>query len=388
MDELKKVIEEYAKQLTQYRAEVEKTSKDGQNETAEVKAMHEKMEKSLEAVEERMEKLQASVNRPESAGEMKAKDEKESKVLHSAFIKTLSGRFSLDDEEKEAFSQHQKSMLLADETSLGFLAPTEFVAEVLRDVIEMSPIRSLATVRTITGKSIQQPKINDAETIYWLDEQALPTSEDFDSELLSFPAHVAGALRSVSQSGLEDIAYLEAELRASFARTFAKGEGTAFISGSGIKRPEGILENSDVSETTSSVTNQVSFDDLISLEASIKEPYLPNATWLMNRATKGRMRKIKDTNGQYIWSPSVAVKEAPTILGYPVVLCPDLANVATAAQPIIFGDIRAGYKIVDRVGMTVQVMLEKYAPLVGFLARKRLGGQVQLPEALGILTIK
>jgi len=77
------------------------------------------------------------------------------------------------------------------------------------------------------------------------------------------------------------------------------------------------------------------------------------------------------------------------ILGQPYVLAADMPDIAANAFPVLFGDFRRAYIIVDRVQIEVQRLTEKYAEqgVIGFLARKRVGGQVVLAEAVRKLKV-
>jgi len=104
----------------------------------------------------------------------------------------------------------------------------------------------------------------------------------------------------------------------------------------------------------------------------------------MKRSTVGKIRKLKDNDGQYMWQPSLQAGQPSTLLGYPIVEAVDMPDVAANSYPIMFGDFRAAYMIVDRINIEVQRLVELYATqgLVGFLFRKRVDGQVILPEAV------
>jgi HK97 family phage major capsid protein len=78
-----------------------------------------------------------------------------------------------------------------------------------------------------------------------------------------------------------------------------------------------------------------------------------------------------------------------TILGYPYVEAADMPDVAAAAKPVIFGDFRRGYMIVDRVSLAVlrDPFTQATSGNVRYVARRRVGGQVVMPEAMRIQVI-
>jgi HK97 family phage major capsid protein len=78
----------------------------------------------------------------------------------------------------------------------------------------------------------------------------------------------------------------------------------------------------------------------------VTEPYAKNGEWLMRRATVGKVRKVKDSNGQYLWQPALTAGEPDTLLGRPIVQDPNVPAAGTSATSVAFGDFSA-YKIRD-----------------------------------------
>lgn len=385
MEELLKAIEEQNKLWKAWRDAQEKALKDGSTATSEFKAMMGKMEKDLDTLGENISKMQVEAQTPKGVGaEIETKDAKIVRVYQeqkAVFFKFLQkGMGALTDAE-------QKTMVLADDSSLGYRAPAEYWNELLRTIVEFSPIRQIASVRTISSREIQRPKKTQATTASWIGETGMPSASDMKHGLLKIPAHKIGALCKTSSDALEDVALLEQDIRADFIEQFAAAEGTAFVTGNGNEKPEGIMSNSSVTGVTSTVKAKVDFNDIMDLEASLKAFYDPNARFLMNKTTRNSLRKLRTDDGQYIWQPAVSADVPATILGYPYTICTDMADIAAGAKPIAFGDFRRGYLIVDRRGLSVQVMKELYAPLIGYFGTQRVGGQVILPEAIKVLTV-
>ncbi|MDR5728421.1 MAG: phage major capsid protein, partial [Terriglobia bacterium] len=201
----------------------------------------------------------------------------------------------------------------------------------------------------------------------------------------------------ISNWDLEDpVVDLEEIITQDMVLQFAKAEGAAFVSGSGVGQPEGILSNADVQASAvanggASFTNA---DGLIALSYAVKEQYWPNARYVMNRFTLRDIRTLKDSQGNYLWQPSangthgVLDTNAPaTIFGYPYTIAVDYPTAAANAYTVTFGDHSLAYWVVDRVEM--QLLRDPYsqaaAGSVVLHARKRVGGQVVLPEAINAL---
>ena len=288
--------------------------------------------------------------------------------------------------------EEQKALSVSDDTTGGYLATDEFVKEIIKNVVEYSPVRSIAKVRTTSNRSVKIPKRTGTFSAQWVAETGTRSeTTGLAYGLWEIPNHEMYALVDISQQDLEDSEFdLEAELRAEFAEQFGVAEGTAFVTGNGVGKPEGITMNSDVSYTAGGKASTLeSADALIDLFFALKAVYANNGTWGMNRTTLGVVRKLKDGMGQYIWQPSYQSAEAPTILGRPYIDIPDMANIAANAYPVFFGDIRKAYTIVDRVAISIQrdPYTQATSGNVRFIARKRVGGQIVLAEAVRLLKI-
>jgi len=175
-------------------------------------------------------------------------------------------------------------------------------------------------------------------------------------------------------------------MQSEFAEQFAKAEGTAFVSGDSIGKPEGLLTNSSVGESNSGHASTLLADGLITLVHSIKSEYGRNGSFVFNRGTLSAIRKLKDTAGQYVFQAGMSLQAGVpnTILGYPYVEATDMPDVGAGTYPVLFGDFRRAYMIVDRVALAVtrDPFTQATSGNVRYIARRRVGGQVIQAEAV------
>ena len=222
-----------------------------------------------------VEQLETVMKRPTSGYEAKQIDES-CAAFESYCRKGLEG---LDDAEK-------KALTVSNDSTGGYLAPPEYVRELLKTVTEISPIRSIARVRSTGQRSIQVPKRSSQFSASWVAEAGTRSeTTGYNVALEELPAHELYALVDISEQNLEDTVFdLESEMQSEFAEQFAKAEGTAFVSGNAVGKPEGLLTNSDVSESNSGHASTLLADGLITLVHSIKSDYSRNGTFVFNRA--------------------------------------------------------------------------------------------------------
>jgi HK97 family phage major capsid protein len=129
---------------------------------------------------------------------------------------------------------------------------------------------------------------------------------------------------------------------------------------------------------------------LIDVFYSLPAAYRNQGTWLMNSTTLAAIRKLKDgTTGTYLWSPGFQ-GQADTILGRPVVDCPDMDSVGSGTTPIAFGDIKTTYRILDRIGLSILVnpYIQATNGITRIHATRRVGGAVVQPAAMKKIVCK
>ena len=343
-----------------------------------MKAQADAQKKSAES----MAKLETIISRPGFANDSKM----ESKHVQ-IFDKWLrKGKENLTPDEV-------KVLTVGNDTTAGYLAPPEYVRELIKGIVEYSPIRSIARIRSTSQRSIQVPKRTGEFTAQWVAEQGTRSeTTGYTVGLEEIAAHEMYALVDISEQELEDSVFnLEAEMNSEFTEQFAKAEGAAFISGNSVGKPQGLITNSSVGTITTAANDALAADDLIGAAHNAKSEYMRNATWLFNRSTLSAIRKLKDGANQYIFQPGIyQMGIGSNLLGHPVVEASDLADIANATLPVVFGDIRRAYMIVDRISLSIMrdPFTQASSGNVRYIARRRVGGQVILPEAITTITIQ
>lgn len=275
----------------------------------------------------------------------------------------------------------------------GYLAPSGVESEILRRLATVSPIRAVATVRTISSGTYKKAFSITGPAAGWVAETAArPQTGSPTLAELSFPAMELYAMPAATQTLLDDaIVSIDQWIAEEVESAFAEQEGAAFVNGDGVDKPKGFLAYPNVADASWSWGNigvlntgvagafaaSHPSDILVDLVYALKAGYRQNASFVMNRKTQGLIRKFKDTAGQYLWQPPASVGAPATLLGFPVVEAEDMPNIANNAVSIAFGDFRRGYLVVDRAG--VRILRDPYSakPHVLFYTTKRVGGGVQ-----------
>jgi len=332
--------------------------------------------KNQENIQEKLSEIESYIKRPEVG--MNSKQIDKNLEIYTKYLRK--GKEGLEDAEL-------KALTVGTDATAGYLAPEQYVEELLKTVTETSPIRQIARVRQTSRNSIRLPSRTGTFSGAWTAETGTRTeTTGYTVAVDDIATNELYALVDISEALLEDSVFnLEAEMGIEFAEQFAKAEGTAFVSGNGTNKPEGFTVNADVT-SVSGGSGAVTADTLLDLVHAISSQYAPNALFVFNRATLGDIRKLKDTAGQYVFQPGMSgITGVPnTILGYSYVEAPDMPDVASSAKCITFGDFRSAYTIVDRVSMSIMrdPFTQATSGNVRYIARRRVGGQVVIAEAI------
>ncbi len=298
-------------------------------------------------------------------------------------------------------SLEEKAMSAGSDPDGGFLVPEELSNDIGKRLAAISPIRSIATVRQVSGSVFKRPFASTGPAVGWVGEtEARPQTATPSLSELQFPTMELYAMPAATPSLLEDSAIdLDSWIADEVEAAFAEQEGAAFINGDGVSKPTGFLTAPTVDETAWSWGNlgyvptgedgalaaSNGADVLVDTIYALKSGYRQNASFVMNRRTQAELRKLKDADGNYLWQAPASAEMKASLMGFPVVEAEDMPDIASDATPIAFGDFKRGYLVVDRTG--VRVLRDPYSakPYVLFYTTKRVGGGIQDFDAIKLV---
>jgi HK97 family phage major capsid protein len=248
-----------------------------------------------------------------------------------------------------------------------------------------SPVRAAASVGQTSAPSVILGKRTAITNALWEGETEDAEESEPAFGQIEIPIFGMKTYTDISVQLLEDAAQnVETELTTALAEDFGRKEGIAFLNGTGVKQPRGIMVHPNVASVPNGHATQLQLNGLIDLFHSLAPAYRNNGVWMLNSTAIAAIRKMTSSMGAPIWVDSLAVGNPATILGRPVVEAVDMPDVANGTSPILFGDFRSAYRIYDRVSLAV--LRDPYSmaknSLVRFHARRRVGGDVIRPEAI------
>ena len=364
-------------------AEDDKTYKDMETEVAQLTDSIHRMERREEIEAE----LSKPTSKPLTGKPMKADGDKAAKT----------GRAS--DEYKKALLQAMRTNFRQINNVLqegidpqgGYLVPDEYDKRLIDILTEENVMRTLGTNITTSGEH----KINIAATkpaAAWIEEGGTLTFGDATFDQIILDAHKLHVAIKVTEELLYDNAFnLENYILTQFGKALSNAEEDAFINGTGVGQPLGILAETGGAQVgvTSASSTKVTADEIINLVYSLKRPYRKNAVFLANDVCVAELRKLKDNNGQYLWQPSLQAGEPDRVLGYKVYTSPYFPVPTAGGTAVAFGDF-SYYNIGDRGTRSFAELKELFAGngMIGFVAKERVDGKLVLPEAIKLLQMK
>lgn len=328
---------------------------------------------AIRGVTDRLSALETRLNRP-GTGTTERRDERDTE--RRAFDHYLrhygTERFRADE---------IRALNTSDD---GALVPEHFIREIIKDITEFSPMRQLARITNATGSSAKLPRRLTKPTAGVVAEGAATTGSESTYGEWDIPIFEIREHTDISNQMIEDSGFdMEAEIRADLAEAFGEKEGNLFFTGTGTGEPLGLLNDTDF-QTVEAADIAIVGDELIDLFYAVKSTYARRGAWGMNRKVIASVRKLKNTGGDYLWQDSLAADQPPTFLGKPVVEVPALGEVEASAVVAVFGDWDRGFRILDRINMSI--LRDNYTRAangqVRFHGRRRMGGKLVRPQAL------
>jgi HK97 family phage major capsid protein len=290
--------------------------------------------------------------------------------------------------------EEMRALQAGSDIAGGYIvAPQEFVTTLIKAVDNLVVIRQLATVYPLaTAESLGVPVLDaDPADADWTTELATGSEDStmaFGKRELR-PHPMAKRIKVSNKLLRQSVLDTEALVRDRLAYKFAVTQEKGFMTGSGAQQPLGIFtaSNNGISTgrdvSTDNTTTAITADNLINVKFTLKQNYWPRARWIFHRDAVKMIRKLKDSQDQYLWQPGIAANIPDRILETPYLISEYAPNTFTAALYVgIIGDF-SFYWIVDALDMQVQRLVELYAETnqVGFIGRAETDGMPVLEEA-------
>jgi HK97 family phage major capsid protein len=359
-------------------------------------------QEAVSKINERMDAIELevkSVPKPQASREEKSSEVKE-QFVHAFKSFAKGDRQALQNVEvKSGYHpslQKSDNLVRFDFAAAGaLLLPAQISADIIRNVVESTPILSLARVTTTDRSEYKRRVRTGTPGGNWLGEDTTVSKGKPTYGEVTITPHKWAARYAMTVEQMQDSAYdLVREITDAFRDDASVDLGNAFTIGNGVGKPTGMVNNITNFNATQLA---LSAEDLIRMQEALKDSYHANASWLFTRQTRANIRTLfLGSNGlEYLWEPSFKAGIPSILLGAPVFIARegDLAGKTsgafTAGQVYaIYGDFSQGYEVVQHTDMFL--IDDPYSEASSFVRNynimARYGGNVIKAEALVQIT--
>lgn len=284
----------------------------------------------------------------------------------------------------------------------GFvIVPMQLSSTILQAVDNAVYLRGLATIFTIErAESLGVPSVeSDPSDPDWTGEITQVTEStaermgrrELNPSMLS--KEVVASMKFLDLALIDVEAWVAERLGYKFSVAMERG----YMLGTGANQPLGLFVPSSSGISTArdvssgNTSSAVTGDGLISAKYALKSQYQasPTLRWIFHRDVVAQIRKLKDSQGQYLWQPGISADRPDRILDTPYIMSEYAPNaLTTGAYAGIIGDMRF-YWIADRAQFAIQRLNELRARTnqVSWIGRAQSDGMPALEEAFARVTL-
>ncbi len=361
-------------------------------------------------MKQRLEQVELAQNRipAPGSGDMTKEDREHVEAFEKWIRNPTDGRVAAELREK------QSTVTTSTSATAGYALPEVISRQIESKLLDMSPMLSIARVEQV-GTTDYKKLVNVRGAAYtWVGEDSARSQTDISN--LAQVAPTFGTIYAypfTTEEALNDLFFnVQGWLIDEASEAIAKGIGEACIDGNGTNKPTGFLNGTIVNtgdeDSPARTFGQLEYlytgnasgfgeldtgspghypaDVLFDTVYALKAGYRSNARWLCNKATLNTLRKLKDTDGNYMWQPGLQRGEPNSLLGYPVTEMEGMSDIGSDNYPVAFGDFRSGYLVCNLVGFRTTVDDNITAPgYVKFYIRKRIGGKLMNDDAIKVI---
>lgn len=332
------------------------------------------IDKTIEA-EERAAKAKNTRETGDNGAEQKTQEELEER----AFVKYVLGA--------AAGLEERAGELNLTMANNGAIVPTSIANKIIKKVKDISPILSRATVYYMTGE-LKVPVYgassgHDVKVAYSDDFTELTadagkfTSVDLKGYLVGALTLIGRKLKTNAMFNVTDfiVNYMAEEIAA-----FLEGE---LLNGTTSKM-EGAL--STTNEKTAAAAAAITADELIDLQAQVKQAFQSEACWIMHPETFTAVKKLKDGQSRYLLQDDFSGEFPYRLLGKPVFVSDNMPKIATGAKTVLYGDM-SGLSVKIAEQLEIEVLREKYATqhAIGVVAWMEVDSKVTDSQRMAVL---
>ena len=298
-----------------------------------------------------------------------------------------------EEAEKRAFEQYLRTGKIEtrSETTMnvsdnGAVIPASIANKIIEKVVDICPIYSLADRYNIGG-TLSIPYYDEsAQAIEVAYATEFTDIESTSGKFLSIElrGYLAGALSKISKSLINNSAFdIVGYVVNKVAQAFAKWIEKELLFGTS-EKITGLSNATQI--ITAAAATAITADELIDLQESVPDAYQANAIWIMSKATRTAIRKLKDKDGNYILNKDATAKWGYTLFGKPVYVSDNMPAMTSSKPAIYYGDM-SGLAVKVSENVSIEILREKYATqhAVGVVGWIEIDSKIENQQKIAVL---
>ena len=318
---------------------------------------------------------------------------KEAKNTIDGEDKRACGDKEREAREERAFADYVRGVVIHERdgelapANNGKIIPVTIAKKIIELVYDICPILDRSEKYNAKGK-LEIPYYpadgSTQITVAFASEFVDLTSSTGNFTTVTLDGYLAGALTKISKSlinntDIDIVGFIVKRMAYDIARFLEEnllGKGNGSVAGLG--------GATNVTTLTSAL--EITGDDLIDLQGTVKDVYQANAIWIMSPKTRDALRKLKDDVGRYLLNDDISAPFGKTLLGKPVYVSDNMDDIAANKKVIFYGDM-SGLATKFTEEMHVEVLRELYAAqhAVGVVGWVEFDAKVQDQQKIAVL---
>lgn len=380
MEFLKKMRENREEKVKEMENVLNAAKTENRAMTAEEQEKFGNIEKEIADIDKTIEAEERAIEaKNKNAGGGEPKKETQEELEERAFVKYVLGA--------AAGLEERAGELNLTMANNGAIVPTSIANKIIKKVKDISPILSRATVYYMTGE-LKVPVYgassgHDVKVAYSDDFTEL-TADAGKFTSVDLKGYLVGALtligRKLKTNAMFNVADFIVNYMAEEIAAFLEGE---LLNGTTSKM-EGAL--STTNEKTAVAAAAITADELIDLQAQVKQAFQSEACWIMHPETFTAVKKLKDGQSRYLLQDDFSGEFPYRLLGKPVFVSDNMPKIATGAKTVLYGDM-SGLSVKIAEQLEIEVLREKYATqhAIGVVAWMEVDSKVTDSQRMAVL---
>lgn len=379
MDKFKKLMEQRAA----LQAELQQLLDTAQNEE---RAMSEEETTKFDELESKIKSIDATIKAEERARDLSLN------VHSNKHHEELRAEERAAAEEK-VFADYIRGVVSENRADVnmttgdnGAVIPTSIANKIIKKVYDICPIYQLAD-RYNVGGTLSIPYYDEstsAITMAYATEFAELEAKAGKFLSIELKGFLAGALTKVSKSLINNNVFdIVNFVINQMAENIAKWIENECLNGTSDKI-DGIAKASQV--VTAAAATAITGDELIDLQEQVPDAYQTSCIWIMNKATRSAIRKLKNSDGDYLLQKDATARWGYKLFGADVYCSDNMSKMAAGKTAVVYGDM-SGLAVKVSEDINIEVLREKYATqhAVGVVGWLEMDAKIENQQKIAVL---